>query len=211
MSRTAFFYGTLMHPRILRRVIGNDGSHLQICPGILLDHTRHQVRYADYPGILPYEESKTMFKGELEPEERSVRGTLVTGLTDADMVLLDIFEGNVRRPLELIVIPDCRPKEYGLKKVFVHPLGTFCDLESDNSLEKSGSIVPTSPPPLPPISDLPDSMEVETYIYARMANLNPDLWSFEEFVKNNAWKWYGRGADENVDFTEVDRRNRRSS
>jgi hypothetical protein len=34
-TTTAFFYGTLMHPRILTRVIGNDGSHLEICPGVL--------------------------------------------------------------------------------------------------------------------------------------------------------------------------------
>lgn len=32
----AFFYGTLLHPKILKRVIGNDGSHLEICPAVLL-------------------------------------------------------------------------------------------------------------------------------------------------------------------------------
>jgi hypothetical protein len=35
-SHSAFFYGTLMHPKILQRVIGNDGGHLMICPAILL-------------------------------------------------------------------------------------------------------------------------------------------------------------------------------
>jgi len=33
---TAFFYGTLMHPEILKRVIGNDGTELEICPALLL-------------------------------------------------------------------------------------------------------------------------------------------------------------------------------
>lgn len=33
---SAFFYGTLLHPKILKRVIGNDGSHLEICPAVLL-------------------------------------------------------------------------------------------------------------------------------------------------------------------------------
>ena len=33
---SAFFYGTLMHPKILKRVIRNDGAHLQICPALLL-------------------------------------------------------------------------------------------------------------------------------------------------------------------------------
>ena len=38
-----------------------------------------------------------MFKDrELDQEERSVRGILVTGLTEADVGALDIFEGNVR-------------------------------------------------------------------------------------------------------------------
>lgn len=32
---SAFFYGTLMHPKILKRVLHNDASHLQICPAIL--------------------------------------------------------------------------------------------------------------------------------------------------------------------------------
>ena len=37
-----------------------------------------------------------MFKDrEYTQEERSVRGILVTGLTEADMKALDIFEGNV--------------------------------------------------------------------------------------------------------------------
>ena len=38
-----------------------------------------------------------MFKDrELDQEERSVRGILVTGLTESDIAALDIFEGNVR-------------------------------------------------------------------------------------------------------------------
>ncbi|KIM80477.1 hypothetical protein PILCRDRAFT_533611 [Piloderma croceum F 1598] len=41
-SYSAFFYGTLMHPDILKRVIGNDGAHLKICSAILL--VRHPPR-----------------------------------------------------------------------------------------------------------------------------------------------------------------------
>lgn len=33
---SAFFYGTLMHPKILKGVLNNDASHLQICPAILM-------------------------------------------------------------------------------------------------------------------------------------------------------------------------------
>jgi hypothetical protein len=36
---TAFFYGTLMHPKILKRVIKNEGAHLEICPAVLLVRT----------------------------------------------------------------------------------------------------------------------------------------------------------------------------
>lgn len=36
-----------------------------------------------------------MFSSDLEPEERAVRGSLVVGLSDEDMRLLDIFEGDV--------------------------------------------------------------------------------------------------------------------
>ncbi|KAF8442491.1 hypothetical protein L210DRAFT_3536793 [Boletus edulis BED1] len=39
----AFFYGTLLHPEILKRVIGHDGSYLQIRPALLLDYTRHKI------------------------------------------------------------------------------------------------------------------------------------------------------------------------
>ena len=32
---SAFFYGILIHPKILKRVLDNDASHLQICPAVL--------------------------------------------------------------------------------------------------------------------------------------------------------------------------------
>jgi hypothetical protein len=37
-----------------------------------------------------------MFGRDLNTEENSVRGTLVTGLTKRDIDLLDVFEGDVR-------------------------------------------------------------------------------------------------------------------
>lgn len=89
-SRSAFFYGTLMAPQVLHRVChgssdpGNPiyASHnLKAYPAILHNHRRHRVRHADYPAILPHQGS-------------TVRGTYVTGLTDADIWRLDIFEGS---------------------------------------------------------------------------------------------------------------------
>lgn len=46
--------------------------------------------------MVPYSKSGVLFERELKPEERSVRGTLVTGLTKEDIALLDVFEGDVR-------------------------------------------------------------------------------------------------------------------
>lgn len=92
-GRTAFFYGTLMAPQVLHRVCHGSTSpsnaiyaihNLKTTPAILHDYRRHRVRYADYPAILPVSGS-------------TIRGTYVTGLTDADIWRLDIFEGSEYR------------------------------------------------------------------------------------------------------------------
>jgi hypothetical protein len=36
-----------------------------------------------------------MFNRKLSPEEKAVRGSLVTGLSEAEVKLLDIYEGDV--------------------------------------------------------------------------------------------------------------------
>jgi gamma-glutamylcyclotransferase (GGCT)/AIG2-like uncharacterized protein YtfP len=92
-GRSAFFYGTLMAPQVLHRVCHGSSSpsnpiyashNLKTYPAILHHFRRHRVRHADYPGILPVPGS-------------TVRGTFVTGLTDADIWRLDIFEGSEYR------------------------------------------------------------------------------------------------------------------
>jgi gamma-glutamylcyclotransferase (GGCT)/AIG2-like uncharacterized protein YtfP len=89
-SHTAFFYGTLMAPQVLHRVCHGSTSpsnpiyathNFKTTPAILPDHRRHRVKNADYPAVLSHQGS-------------SVRGTCVTGLTDADVWRLDIFEGD---------------------------------------------------------------------------------------------------------------------
>lgn len=90
LGRTAFFYGTLMAPEVLHRVCHGSTSpsnpiyathNLKTYPAILPSYRRHRVKDADYPAILPHNES-------------TVRGTYVTGLTDSDIWRLDIFEGS---------------------------------------------------------------------------------------------------------------------
>ncbi|KAI9658616.1 MAG: hypothetical protein M1821_002176 [Bathelium mastoideum] len=86
-THNAFFYGTLMVPGILNRVIQNPAisipsSRTATTPALLAAFRRHRVRHADYPAILP------------SPDDSAcVRGTLVSGLSDADMIRLDRFEG----------------------------------------------------------------------------------------------------------------------
>jgi len=183
----AFFYGTLMHPDILKRVIGNDGTHLKICSGILLDHTRHQIKHADYPAVIPYSKSKGMFSRELSAEERSVRGSLIFGLSESDMRLLDIFEGD----------------EYIRSQLPVHPLSAPISLSLH--LKSHPSVIPHNHTP----STLPSPINADVYIWVNPPYyLKPSLWCFDDFVKNDAWKWVGTkaGAGAVDEYFEVDRR-----
>ncbi|KAF5391538.1 hypothetical protein D9757_002369 [Collybiopsis confluens] len=185
---SSFFYGTLMHPKILKRVIGNDACHLQIAPAILFEHTRHKLKNADYPGLIPIAQGQKLFDRDLLQEERCVRGTLVTGLSAEDMKLLDYFEG----------------AQYTRRNIQVHPLEPLVDI-SGYSVDDA-SLVPARPAPLPPASEMPPPVAAQTYIYNDIDDLSSELWSFADFVRHNAWKWHGAAADDNTDITEVDRR-----
>ncbi|KAF5327155.1 hypothetical protein D9619_004896 [Psilocybe cf. subviscida] len=127
---------------------------------------------ADYPGVLPLTKGKELFNRELTREEGSVRGTLVKGLTAEDMKYLDDFEGDeyIRRPIQ------------------AHPLGTFVNVSSQEI--DDDNLLPAEPAPLE--KNLAPAIEAQTYIYCDHTMLDAHLWSFEEFVKVNAWKWYGR-------------------
>lgn len=76
-----FFYGTLMHPKILQRVILSDVSELTIRPATLLSYSRHRVTGVDYPAVVP-------------DDSQSVKGTLVKGLSPWAVKRLDVFEGD---------------------------------------------------------------------------------------------------------------------
>ncbi|OJJ69403.1 hypothetical protein ASPBRDRAFT_130884 [Aspergillus brasiliensis CBS 101740] len=101
-----FFYGTLMAPPILHRVIHGHSTPepwqkdlLTVKPAILHGYRRHRVRYADYPGIIPTSPPPSSTDGN-DPTttgddgEASVLGTVVWGLTDGDVYRLDRFEGS---------------------------------------------------------------------------------------------------------------------
>jgi hypothetical protein len=107
-SNTGFFYGTLMAPSVLRRVIF--GQNLPDSttkrplpsprPALLKDFQRHRVKNCDYPAIV----SKT---------DAMVRGTLVTGLTEGDWWRLDVFEGDdyTREVVKVLIRKDSKRKD----------------------------------------------------------------------------------------------------
>ncbi|KAI1106094.1 BtrG-like protein [Jackrogersella minutella] len=92
-TQSAFFYGTLMAAEVFftvcyRSVAKDTKDNVALLkslhdfkPAILHGFCRRRVVNADYPGITP-------------DENHEVRGMYVTGLTDANMYHLDIFEGD---------------------------------------------------------------------------------------------------------------------
>ena len=98
----------------------------------------------------------------------------------------------------------------------MHPLGPLVSLASTPIPAKARSthpetattsyIVPLEAPELPALDTLPAAVEAETYIYAGpLQDLSADLWLYEDFVRENAWKWVGDSAAEE-NYAEVDNR-----
>jgi hypothetical protein len=170
MSHTAFFYGTLMAPPVLHRVIWGSqtpptpahASLLRVRPAILHAHQRHKVKQADYPAILPTKAASSS----------SVRGTLVEGLTDGDIWRLDIFEGS----------------EYARRKVNVRVL----EQKSTKGEDGLGDITQKEDENV----EGPE-VEAETYIWIAGAKyLEPEEWDFAEFVRDKMKRWVGSDAAE---------------
>ncbi|KAF2791061.1 hypothetical protein K505DRAFT_249813 [Melanomma pulvis-pyrius CBS 109.77] len=177
MSHTAFFYGTLMAPPVLHRVIWGPSppstsvqkSLLTIRPAILHRFQRHKVKHADYPAILPANMST------------SVRGTLVTGLTDGDIWRLDIFEG----------------REYERRKVSVRLLQ-----QTPRSAGVDAAIGDVSQAEEENIEG--DEVEAEVYVWiAGKQRLEPEEWDFDHFVKEKMARWVGREPGEMDDGFHV--------
>jgi hypothetical protein len=100
---TAFFYGTLISPAVLRRVLfgpehaSASSTTARALPAardaLLRGFSRRRVRGADYPGMVPCAGAE-------------VRGVLVAGLTPGDVYRLDVFEGHeyARRAVDVLVL-----------------------------------------------------------------------------------------------------------
>jgi hypothetical protein len=176
-SHTSFFYGTLMAPPVLHRVIYGSpnptdpatkilASQLRIRPAILHGFQRHKVKFADYPAILPTNSSTT------------VRGTLVEGLTDGDIWRLDIFEGD----------------EYSRRKV---PVKVLSSKSKAGGGEGIGDIAQKEEDNVEG-----EEIEAETYVWvAGKSRLEMQEWDFSEFVRDKMSRWVGReGAEMDEGF-----------
>ncbi|KAK5087610.1 hypothetical protein LTR70_006919 [Exophiala xenobiotica] len=184
-ERTAFFYGTLMAPPVLHRVIYGSTNPEEwqkklttVRSALLQDYTRHKVKHADYPAILPH---STTSSSETRSSRPSVRGSLVTGLTEGDIWRLDIFEGS----------------QYTRQKVCVKALkNTALDALVDEANLAA---------------HVEEEVEAETYVFTdSRSDLEEEEWDFEEFKREKMWAWVGQAKEESgveVDegFGDVDR------
>jgi hypothetical protein len=176
-GHTAFFYGTLMAPRVLSRVCFGPNlpdsttsrlSSLAFSPALLPGYRRHRVRHADYPGII-------------ENKEAEVRGTLVSGLTDGDMWRLDTFEGN----------------EYVRKKVKVKILKV--DKNKSGSAERDGVLPPSTTHDSSKVED--GDVDAETYVWIGGSfTLDPAEWDFDEFVREKMWRWVDEDGEKEGEY-----------
>jgi gamma-glutamyl AIG2-like cyclotransferase len=176
-SNTGFFYGTLMAPSVLRRVIFGQSLPDSTTkrplpsprPALLKDFQRHRVKNCDYPAIV----SKT---------DATVRGTLVTGLTEGDWWRLDVFEGDdyTREVVKVLIRKD-------FKRNDIQTDGEWNTLD-EKELEDEG-----------------EEILAQTYVWKSGVNyLEPREWDFEEFVREKMWRWAGDTAENEGEYDELD-------
>ena len=83
---------------------------------------------------------------------------------------------------------------YERLEVLIHPLGPFTPVDADaataNSDTVEESLIPTAPPSLATVSEQTKLVEAQTYVwYLEDSKLEKELWSFDEYLRNNAWTW----------------------
>ena len=175
-----------MAPPVLYRVIYGTTSPepwqqslTTVRPALLQSYSRHKVRHADYPAIVPHESGSDANPNQPSP---SVRGTLVTGLLDEDLRRLDIFEGSQYERLRV------RVKALKGQKIGLHdPVDEARLNDFVESEEEAETYVWKDP----------------------RSQLEEKEWDFEEFRREKMWAWIGVGKNEAVivdeGFEDVDR------
>ncbi|KAJ3947188.1 uncharacterized protein N0V96_003577 [Colletotrichum fioriniae] len=168
---------TLMEPKVFFTVVQGNGNPPQaikdlytFTPALLDDHTRHRVQLADYPGMI-------------SEAGGSVLGIYATGLTDANVLKLDFFEGS----------------EYEKKMVTVRVRGGGGGASAGVG---TGTGAGTE--------QQKEDKEAMAYIYKRPENLERVEWSFEEFRKDKMHVWTREsyvfeGCDDYAEFEKVEK------
>ena len=198
-----------MSRKILHRVLYGTTTpdpyqrdRLTIKPAILYGYSRHKLRFADYPAIIPApapSSSSTLSpsngngdgqgehgEAEAEAEGPTVLGTLVTGLGDHDVFRLDIFEGD----------------EYERQMVTAYPLSMsypgpkhsiLNDLEGNGHGNGNGNGNENENGGRRGAKE--QGMQVETYVWIEeRKRLEDSEWDFEEFVREKMGRWVGEGV-----------------
>ncbi|KAE8392619.1 hypothetical protein BDV23DRAFT_150723 [Aspergillus alliaceus] len=184
-----FFYGTLMAPQILYRVIHGSPNPepwqkalLTFKPAILHGYRRHRVRGADYPGIVAVGQTTTEPGANASVDSTAyVLGTVVSGLTDGDIHRLDIFEGSEYEKGKVKV----RVLQESLDRQDVGLDGKDTDKHLRDVLDAAGA----------EFADEGEEVEAATYVYvAGRSRLEDGEWDFEAFKRDKMAWWVG--ADE---------------
>ncbi|ELU40633.1 lolT-1 [Rhizoctonia solani AG-1 IA] len=112
---------TLMHPAVLKRVIGNDASHLQAAPAVLL------VSPSDWTP------TRTADAISYSSHLLDTIGVIISGLRPEDVACLDVFEGD----------------EYNRVRVEAHPIVPLAAISSNltQTLLSASSDLPIELPP----------------------------------------------------------------
>ncbi|GAC98439.1 hypothetical protein PHSY_006033 [Pseudozyma hubeiensis SY62] len=189
-GKSLFFYGTLVHPKILARVIGNDGDHLTVQNAVLDGAKLFRVKEAEYPGLVREDSSSTNIN--------AVKGTLVSGLTDSDVGYLDTFEGDEYIRSSVRVIPDpLAPAERNSTRIANAGNAPLHAILSSLTKPRIASLCASTSP------------KIEAQVYTWVAGsdkLEDRVWEFDEFAKNHAANWVGEGQVEHEhEYQVVDR------
>lgn len=201
-----FFYGTLVHPSILARVIGNSGSHLTVQNGILQRTVLCHVKGEDYPGLIQSSSLKQVFTepnaaAEIHDSQSDVvKGTLVCGLTARDLRCLDAFEGGEyqRARVQIVLDPEsqCETNAERISKGGDKPLHSILStltparIASITSAAADGSV---------------KTVQAQTYTWAAGTDkLEAKVWEFDRFAREKAGRWVSgdRHTNDNDDTTK---------
>ena len=98
-------------------------------------------------------------------------------------------------------------QEYSRETVSAYPLSSFTPLSSTSEPAADSNIVPTIAPSIPPFDTLPPPISAQSYIWiSPLSRLEPAIWEYSDFVRDNAWKWVGDATEGSQTYAEVDKR-----